>query len=266
MLTFLGIILIVITVHELGHYVAARMCGVDVEVFSVGFGKVLLKKRLWGTEWRLSLLPIGGFVKMKGDSDYNKTDDPSTFWGTHPLKRAWIAFAGPLVNLLLPYPLYFAFIVGQPWPDVVVPDGAEAARIGIVDAAGLSHRLVVKSYSDMGAAFRQNTITRTPKLEDLGGPVAIYEISSKVQKRAIETEDWGFLIDWLVFMSINLGIINLLPIPVLDGGHITISLGEAITRRRMSIKSRNIATYIGIAFVFALMGLAIASDMVRIFG
>jgi len=266
MLTFIAIILIVITVHEFGHYVAARMCGVDVEIFSVGFGKTILSKKLWGTEWRLSLFPIGGFVKMKGDSDYTKTDDPTTFWGTHPLKRAWIAFAGPLVNLLLPYPLYFAFIVGQPWPGVVIPDGAEPARIGVLDAANLSHRLVVKAYSDMASAFHHNTTNRTPKLEDLGGPVAIYEISSKVQQRAIQTDDWGFIIDWLIFMSVNLGVINLLPIPVLDGGHIVISLGEAATRRRMSIRARNFATYIGLGFVFALMALAIASDMVRIFG
>jgi len=264
-LTFIAIILIVITVHEFGHYVAARMCGVEVEVFSVGFGKVLFKKQMWGTEWRLSLLPIGGFVKMKGDTDYETTNDPTTFWGVHPLKRAWIAFAGPLVNLLLPYPLYFAFIVGQPWPDVVVPQGAEPGRIGIVDAGKLTHKVVKKAYSDMGAAFRQNT-NRAPQLRDLGGPVAIYEISAKVQKRAVEKDDWGFLVDWLVFMSVNLGIINLLPIPVLDGGHITISLGEAVSRRRMSARARNIASYVGIALVFALMGLAIASDLARIFG
>ena len=52
MLTFLGIIVLVIFVHELGHYAAARACGVAVDSFSIGFGKVLLKKELWGTEWR----------------------------------------------------------------------------------------------------------------------------------------------------------------------------------------------------------------------
>ena len=204
-------------------------------------------------------------MKMKGDADYNVTDDPTTFWGVHPLKRAWIAFAGPLVNLLLPYPLYFAFIVGQPWPDVVVPQGAEAGRIGIVDASKLTHKVVKKAYSDMGSAFVQNT-NRAPQLKDLGGPVAIYEISTKVQKQSLEKGDWGFLVDWLVFMSVNLGIINLLPIPVLDGGHIVISLGEAISRKRVPLRARNIASYIGIAFVFVLMGLAITSDLVRIFG
>ena len=65
MLTFLGIIVLVIFVHELGHYVAARAMGV-ADSFSIGFGKVLLKKKLWRTEWRLSLLPLGGYIKPRG--------------------------------------------------------------------------------------------------------------------------------------------------------------------------------------------------------
>lgn len=265
MLTFISIILIVIIVHEFGHYLAARMCGVKVEIFSVGFGKVLLKKQAFGTEWRLSLLPLGGYVRMKGDTDYTVTDDPTTFWGVHPLKRAWIAFAGPFANLILPYFLYFAFIVGQSWPGAVVPAGAEPTRIGIVQAAKFSHMLVKKSIMDMGSAFHQN-LQRAPELKDLGGPIAIYEVSAKVQEQAVEKGDWGFLVDWLVFMSINLGVINLLPIPILDGGHIVISLGEAVTRRRLSLIARNVLSYIGISFVFILMGLAITSDLVRIFG
>ena len=67
MLTFLGIIVLVIFIHELGHYVAARAMGVAVDSFSIGFGKVLLKKKLWGTEWRLSLLPLGGGTSNLGE-------------------------------------------------------------------------------------------------------------------------------------------------------------------------------------------------------
>ena len=81
MLTFLGIIVLVIFIHELGHYVAARTMGVAVDSFSIGFGKVLLKKKLWGTEWRLSLLPLGGYIKPRGENDYhNKEQDPESFW------------------------------------------------------------------------------------------------------------------------------------------------------------------------------------------
>ena len=80
MLTFLGIIALVIFVHEFGHYVAARLCGVAVDSFSIGFGKVLLKKKLFGTEWRLSLLPFGGYIKPRGEDDYhNRRKDPQSF-------------------------------------------------------------------------------------------------------------------------------------------------------------------------------------------
>ena len=118
MLTFLGIIVLVIFIHELGHYVAARAVGVAVDSFSIGFGKILLKKKLWGTEWRLSLLPLGGYIKPRGEDDYyNVKQDPQSF-GAGPWKRAFIAVMGPVFNLLLP--CLFILLVGQPYPDAVL--------------------------------------------------------------------------------------------------------------------------------------------------
>ena len=88
MLTFLGIIVLVIFVHEMGHYLAARAMGVAVDSFSIGFGKVLLKKKLWGTEWRLSLLPFGGYIMPRGEQDYhNNNNDPQSFWAAAPWRR-----------------------------------------------------------------------------------------------------------------------------------------------------------------------------------
>ena len=142
MLTFLGIIVLVIFVHEMGHYLAARAMGVAVDSFSIGFGKVLLKKKLWGTEWRVSLLPFGGYIMPRGEQDYNnEKNDPESFWAASPWRRAIIAVMGPVFNLLLPWPLYFMLLVGQPYPDVVVPDGAEVGRIGVVEAAQYSHQI-----------------------------------------------------------------------------------------------------------------------------
>ena len=108
-LPFLEYIVLVIFVHELGHYAAARACGVAVDSFSIGFGKVLLKKELWGTEWRLSLIPFGGYIKPRGENDYdNIKNDSQSFWSASPWRRAFIAVMGPVFNLLLPWPLYFA--------------------------------------------------------------------------------------------------------------------------------------------------------------
>jgi len=266
MLTFLGIIVLVIFIHELGHYVAASAMGVAVDSFSIGFGKVLLKKKLWGTEWRLSLLPLGGYIKPRGEDDYyNVKADPESFWSVPPWKRAFIAVAGPIFNLLLPWPLYFLLLVGQPYPDIVVPDGAQAHRIGVVEAAGYAHKVSLKMYSSIWEAAtmpRQEPIS----VKEIGGPVAVYEFTEQARKRSSETGDWGFLIDWIAFCSINLGVINLLPIPVLDGGHISISIVEMARRKKLEVKTRNVLNIIGAVLVFGLMILAITSDVLRLTG
>jgi membrane-associated protease RseP (regulator of RpoE activity) len=266
MLTFLGIIVLVIFVHELGHYVAARAMGVAVDSFSIGFGKVLLKKKLWGTEWRLSLIPLGGYIKPRGEQDYNNAEeDPQSFWAVSAWRRAFIAVMGPVFNLLLPWPLYFMLLVGQPYPDVVVPDGAIAGRIGVVEAAVYSDRVARKMYSSIWEAMtmpREKPMT----IKDVGGPVAVYEFTEQARKRSVETGDWGFLIDWIAFFSINLGVINLLPIPVLDGGHIGISVVEGIRRKKLAVKTRSILNIIGAVLVFGIFALAISSDILRLAG
>jgi membrane-associated protease RseP (regulator of RpoE activity) len=266
MLTFLGIIVLVIFVHEMGHYLAARAMGVAVDSFSIGFGKVLLKKKLWGTEWRVSLLPFGGYIMPRGEQDYNnEKNDPESFWAASPWRRAIIAVMGPVFNLLLPWPLYFMLLVGQPYPDVVVPDGAEAGKIGVVEAAQYSHQISTKFYGKIWAAVsapREEPMS----IRDVGGPVAVYQYTETARKRSVQTGDWGFLVDWIVFFSINLGVINLLPIPVLDGGHIAISVTEGIRRKKLAAKTRRILNTIGLVAVLGIFALAIVSDTVRLAG
>ena len=266
MLTFLGIIVLVIFIHELGHYVAARAMGVAVDSFSIGFGKVLLKKKLWGTEWRLSLIPLGGYIKPRGEQDYNNAkDDPESFWSVSAWRRAFIAVMGPVFNLLLPWPLYFMLLVGQPYPDVVVPEGAQAATISVTEAAAYSHKISMKMYSSIWNAVVQER--KEPiSVKEIGGPVAVYEFTEQARKRSVDTGDWGFLIDWIAFFSINLGVINLLPIPVLDGGHIGISVVEGIRRKKLAVKTRNVLNIIGAVLVFGIFALAISSDILRLAG
>jgi regulator of sigma E protease len=114
-MTFLKIALgiaglgIVVFVHELGHFLGARFSGIDVEAFSVGWGKPILKKKIGDVEYRLGIFPIGGYCKMKGENSYGeawengkngKAPDPSSFYGAHPAKRILVAFAGPFFNFL----------------------------------------------------------------------------------------------------------------------------------------------------------------------
>lgn len=101
---------VIIFIHELGHFFVARFFGVHVESFSIGMGPVLLHKTVKGTDYRLSLIPFGGYCGMKGEKDFqtameNKLDripaEKDSFYGVHPLKRIAIAFAGPFANVIL---------------------------------------------------------------------------------------------------------------------------------------------------------------------
>ena len=100
----------------------------------------------------------------------------------------------------------------------------------------------------------------------MGGPVAVYEFTEQARKRTEQTGDWGFLVDWIAFFSINLGVINLLPIPVLDGGHIGMSVIEGIRRKKIAIQTRNILNVIGLVMILGILVLAVTSDFLRLSG
>lgn len=100
---------ILVFVHEAGHFIAARTCGVDVLAFSIGFGPVLFKKKKGQTEYRISLLPLGGYCSLRGEDAFEKAieenlpaipSEPRTLYGVSKIRRIIIAFAGPLANYL----------------------------------------------------------------------------------------------------------------------------------------------------------------------
>ena len=106
----LVVLSVIVCFHELGHFVAARIFGVKVESFSIGMGPILLHKTFGGTDYRISLFPIGGYCGMKGEKDFTKAieerltyipGERDSLYGIHPLKRAAIGFAGPLFNLIM---------------------------------------------------------------------------------------------------------------------------------------------------------------------
>ena len=95
--------------HEFGHFLAAKLFGVKVESFSVGFGPILLHRTIKGTDYRLSLIPLGGYCGMKGENDFREAmeqnlkevkGEPDSLYGVHPMKRAAIGFAGPFFNFI----------------------------------------------------------------------------------------------------------------------------------------------------------------------
>jgi regulator of sigma E protease len=126
---------ILIFVHELGHFIAARLFGVKVETFSIGFGPKLFKFNCCDTEFAVSLIPLGGYVKMSGENPDEPAKNPYDFYAKPPWQRIIIALAGPLMNLLLAF-LFFAlsFSIGRYVPAYQF----EMARVGATASPEIS--------------------------------------------------------------------------------------------------------------------------------
>ncbi|MDR3122476.1 MAG: site-2 protease family protein [Treponema sp.] len=159
---------VVVFVHELGHFIAARLVGIEVEAFSIGWGKPILKKKLGGTEYRLGVFPIGGYCKMKGDNEFREAYEnrsnavPQTkgaFYGVSPLRRILVAAAGPGFNLIFAV-LALSILWG----------------IGF-EAQTLDNRIVLASDIDPGETYPadQGGLKTGDRIIDIdGAPVANY--------------------------------------------------------------------------------------------
>ena len=256
-----------IGVHELGHLIAGKILKVHPEEFSIGFGPAIFKKTWRKTEWKIAVFPLGGYVRFKGDKDLG-SKDPTSFWGCSPWKRALIAFTGPAVNLIFPFFLYFFYAWGHEIPrgpnDVPPPPGAIIKTIDAPRAANISWRITSEMYGQMYEGLKE-IMTKPPTKDTMGGPVMIYEMSKAAEETSVKQGDWGHIIDLLAMLSINLGFLNLLPVPVLDGGHIVTSGVEIALRRKISQKIRMRLAITGLVFLLTAMSAAIYSDITRYF-
>lgn len=112
--------------HELGHFLFARLFGVRVEVFSIGFGPKLFKKKWGDTEYAVSAIPLGGYVKMYGDDPFNKDDIPmeersKSFTHQSKWARFWIVMGGPLANFILAFVIFFSLLItGERIPEIKI--------------------------------------------------------------------------------------------------------------------------------------------------
>ena len=331
-----------IFIHELGHYLAAIRSGVKVESFSIGFGPELLgytDKR--NTRWKFSLLPLGGYVKMKGELITNedfKNEDNDSFLKASLKNRALIIFSGPLANLLLGLFLItsvFYFNGKYESPPIINTvlsnQPAEVAGLKPGDLIKKINQKVIKNFNDIkmiveknpntslaflierksvfftkniipkdyfNDIYKQNVgrigvtalpgelqklyfheavfvglkqyytmtvgwfyglkllITGNVEKKDIAGPIGIAKMSGTVLEKGIIE-----LFIFMAVMSINLGLINLLPIPVLDGGHLCFYIYEAVFRRPLSTLVQNVLLKFGLIFLVSLMILVIAFDL-----
>jgi regulator of sigma E protease len=177
----IGVIVLgfMVIIHELGHFVAAKACGFKVLAFSMGFGKVLLKKEINGTEYRLSAIPFGGYVKMAGEQpDDERTDAPDEFQMRPKWQRAVVAVAGPLANYLSAIlMLWIMFMYGVDRPTYYerplvgfVADSSAASDAGIMagDSIVSINGRAVRSWDDLENRFLTGSSTYDLLLERNG--------------------------------------------------------------------------------------------------
>ena len=152
---FLIVLSVLIIVHEWGHFITAKMLGVDVEEFALGFGPTLFSKRFHGTNYMLKLFPLGGYVRMLGDERQKCTGRPQEFYSKSPGARALIVLNGPVVNFLLAY-ISFVFVFMLGYPDLSPKIGklidgypAQTAHLEIGDQILRVNDQRIESWSDI---------------------------------------------------------------------------------------------------------------------
>jgi regulator of sigma E protease len=338
---------VLIVFHEFGHFLLAKLSGVGVLTFSVGFGPKLWVKKRGETEYALSAFPLGGYVKMVGedpDEEVQQTEIEKSFAHKSLLKRMAIVVAGPGFNLLLAVFLFMVVFIFYGVPVMStqvsgVEKGSPAERAGIAkgdrivtidgDAVKEWEELSTKIKGSGGRALNLRirrgdedinvTVQPTQKEgrnifgerrddwmigigsqvsiekgnpglavvkavsqtydysrltllafykmilgdvspRNIGGPILIAQMAGQQAQEGL-----GSFLAFLAVLSINLGVLNLLPVPVLDGGHLVFFLVEAVIRKPVAVKYREVAQQVGICLLALLMIYAFYNDIVRFF-
>lgn len=347
-LIFIFILSVLIVVHEFGHLIAAKRVGVRVEKFSLGFGKQLVARKKGDTEYSISAIPLGGFVKLAGDNLEEYKGRPDEYFAKPPGKRFQIIFCGPLLNYILGFLCFWlVFFAGYPtlttkvgglidgfgakdaglqvgdkimavdgrkvalWEEMqreiqarndadrvkllVLRDnkeftlGVEIRKKQLDDALGQKHSvgligitpfdeaIIVRHgfLESFGAAFEKTIdITlmtykglwfmltgRLSMRDSVTGPLGMFFLTSKVARLGITA-----LLNFVGLISVSLALFNLLPFPVLDGGHILFLGIEKLRGRTLGIRAERIITQAGMTVIITLAVFVTYNDILRFFG
>ena len=340
---------VLIFVHELGHFLVAKWAGIRVERFSLGFPPKMIGFTRGETEYCISWIPLGGYVKMAGENpeESDITGDPREFMSKSIGARALVIIAGPLMNFIaaiLLFALVFFFygkpleetrvVVGasmagtpaeklglQPGDVIVSIDGQKVSKfqemagtvstklgesVNVIwkrgddvfsapvvtkidtlkNAAGsdsLVGRIGIERGFDteemgpiaaLGAGFKQTIdicgamfelfgglLSGQVPIKMISGPVGISKMAGEMARRGAD-----MLMGFMAVLTVNLAILNVLPVPVLDGGHLLFLLIEKLKGRPLSIKQRAIAQQVGFVLLIMLIVTVTYHDVLRLFG
>jgi len=260
---FLAITTVLVTVHELGHYLMARLTGLRVEVFSIGLGpEIVGRTDRGGTRWKLGLVPLGGYIRMFGEqsgprhdgipaAEANGAPGPLLFEQASLGRRAAVAAAGPAANFALSFVVLAVLLLVVGRPSSVEASLPEAALWLIWRAIELTWGLTAETLQALW-----QLATGVNAGQDFIGPIRFAQVSGEVAHQ-------GFLMSLglVAIISANLAVMNLLPIPSLDGGHLLFYLAEALRGRPVAAQAQTFATQLGLGFVGGLMVFATFKDI-----
>ena len=328
---------ILVLVHELGHFVTAKMTGMRVDEFAIGFGPKIFSYKRGETVYSLRAIPLGGFNDIAGMTKEDNKAGERGFCEKSVPKRMLVIVAGSVMNLLLPVFIFWGifFFNGVSTPSnepilggVATNKAADKAGLKAGDKIIAINGKEVTSWSEIVAGIRNTTgemeivyerngAKNTAKVESaydemykrnmigiigatittpaglfesaglaikqtvsiigqmiaelgrllsqfsgegLAGPVGVVHMTGEVAKMGITP-----LLNFMAFLSLNLGIINLFPIPVLDGGHFLALMIEGAIGKPINGKILHVAQMCGIAILAMLMLYATKNDIVRLF-
>ena len=244
-LAFLFVFTIVVLIHEFGHFIAARKTGINVYEFSIGFPfspKIATLFRHKETEFTLRLLPLGGFVSFSRNEDESETIE---FLKEDRWKRGIIISAGSIFNIIFAFLLLtVALLIGKNLPlNHAILSSIKTIEIVTIGTV----QLIFNLFSGNGS------------MDSLSGPVGIAVMAGKAANA-------GFinLIYFTGLLSLSLGILNLLPFPALDGGHLIILAIESLKRSPLSQRTYQIVGVAGISFFLILTLIATYKDILRL--
>lgn len=326
---------IIVFIHELGHFITAKLCNMRVDEFAIGFGPTLIKKQKGETLYSIRIIPLGGFNKIAG-MDPDEPQDNRSFNAKPAWQRFIVIAAGATFNFLLAIVLFFLIFVtygvGTPsseavighiakdspaaaahleendkiltinnkpvaeWNDIsknlsgsgntvvpiiieragerqevsVIPKESNGrALLGINPVINFQHYSIGESANmavtgtwhmigDMLVGLK-TMVTGSAKAE-VAGPIGVAQMAGQIAQVG-----FMYLLQFTAVLSVNLGIINLLPIPVLDGGHLIFILIEGITRRKLPSKALYYIQMVGMALLLFIFVYATTSDISRLF-
>lgn len=337
---------VLIAVHELGHFVVAKLCGVKVNEFAIGMGPALFKKRKGETLYALRILPIGGFCAMEAEDE--ASDDPRAFTNQRAWKKVLILCAGSFMNFLLGVILIIAmyadaeaftmpvigeFMDGCPYEsseyfqagdefysvdgnriylssdvsmfmergsgsyDIVVLRNGEKVELKNVSLEKRVYEEYKNSGPKYGFIFSQeknsfgtcldyswrtakefsrwvwlgleDLIHGAVKLDDMAGPVGIVDMMNNVGESSGSTDAAVKNMLYIsALIAINLAIMNMLPIPALDGGRVFLLIVtliiEKLTHKRLDPKYEGYIHLVGMVLLLGLMAIVMYNDIAKL--